>query len=56
MIGDPKTTALKPYSTYKAASMPGLKKVPETWEACRIKTIFRESQDRKGEKTWNCCR
>ena len=50
MIGDPTTTALKPYSTYKATSMPWLKKVPETWEACRIKTIFRESQDRRGEK------
>ena len=50
MIGDPTTTSLKPYSTYKATSMPWLKKVPETWEACRIKTIFRESQDRRGEK------
>ena len=50
MIGDPTTTALKPYYTYKATSMTWLKKVPETWEACRIKTIFRESQDRRGEQ------
>ena len=50
MTGDPTTTALKPHSTYKATSLPWLEKVPETWDACRIKTIFRESQDRREGK------
>jgi type I restriction enzyme S subunit len=37
---------LKPYLAYKASGVPGLGPVPEHWEVRRLKTIFREVDER----------
>ena len=50
MTCDADKNALKRYAAYKATSEPSLGQAPETWEVRRIKTIFRESQARRGQK------
>jgi len=39
---------LKPYPAYKDSGMPWLGQVPEHWEVQRIKTLFRETDERNG--------
>lgn len=45
MIGD-----LKPYPAYKDSGIPWLRQVPAAWELRRIKTLFREKDERSGQK------
>ena len=40
---------LKPYPAYKDSGVPWLGEVPEHWQVRRIKTLFRETDDRTGE-------
>ena len=44
------TKTLKAYAAYKPTSITWLRQTPESWEVRRIKTIFRESQERKGQR------
>ncbi len=37
---------LKPYPAYKDSGVPGLEEVPKHWELRRIKTLFREKDER----------
>jgi len=39
---------LKPYPAYKDSGVPWLGEVPEHWEVRRIKTLFREKDERSG--------
>ena len=45
------TPALHPYPAYKPSGGPWLGDVPRSWQVRRIKTLLRESEDRKGQKT-----
>ena len=40
---------LKPYPAYKDSGVPWLGKVPEHWEVRRVKTLFREKDQRNGD-------
>ncbi|MFZ5898143.1 MAG: restriction endonuclease subunit S [Bacillota bacterium] len=40
---------LKPYPAYKDSGVPWLGKVPANWEVRRIKTLFREMDERNGD-------
>jgi type I restriction enzyme S subunit len=42
----PEIRALKPYPAYKDSGVPWLGQVPEHWEVRRIKTLFRETDER----------
>ncbi len=42
------TYDLKPYPVYKDSGVPWLGEVPEHWEVRRIKTLFREKDERSG--------
>ena len=37
-----------PYPTYKPSGVPWLGDVPQSWDVRRIKTLFRESEERRG--------
>ena len=39
-----------PYPAYKPSGVPWLGDVPRSWQVRRIKTLLRESEDRKGQK------
>ena len=39
------------FTTYKPSGIPWLGDMPAHWDARRIKTLFRESEDRKGQRT-----
>lgn len=41
---------LRPYPAYKPSGVPWLGDVPESWDVRRIKTLFRESNERKGRR------
>ena len=41
---------LNPYPSYKKSGMPWLAQIPAGWETRRIKTVFRESEERKGHR------
>ena len=40
---------LKPYAAYKDSGVPWLGEVPAHWEVRRIKTLFRETDERSGD-------
>ncbi len=42
-------SALRPYPSYVEAGLPWLNHVPERWEVRRIKTLFREVDERSGD-------
>ena len=39
-----------PYSTYKPTGVPWFGDMPADWDVRRIKTLFRESEDRRGQR------
>ena len=43
------TAILRPYPTYRPSSVPWLGDVPAHWEVRRIKTLFREFDERSGD-------
>ena len=43
------TTTPQPYPTYRPSHVPWLGNVPEHWEVRRIKTLFREVDERSGD-------
>ena len=50
MTGSQKTNTLQGYPAYKNTSISWLGLAPEHWKTRRIKTVFRESQERRGQK------
>src|SRR5690606_2446729 len=42
-------TELNPYPAYKDSGVPWLRAVPEHWTVQRIKTLFREKDERSGD-------
>ena len=49
-MSDTKINGLRPYTEYKDSGALWLGKVPDSWEVRRIKTLFRESEDRRGQR------
>jgi type I restriction enzyme, S subunit len=43
-------TEVKPYPIYKASRVPWIHQIPEHWDVRRIKTMFREKDERSGDR------
>jgi hypothetical protein len=43
---------LRPYPSYEHTSLPWLPRVPADWTVRRLKTVFREVDDRSGRRSF----